>query len=83
MDAPVPIPKTIKSFMDRFVTKKNDIPPVCGKPTFTLCKPLMDDIDKNLIYIENDSNPICKKTIPRLRHKSTSEWTGTTSSGVY
>ena len=61
MDTPVPIPKLIKSFMDGFVTKKNDIPPVSEKPTFTLCKPLMDAFDKNLINMEDDRDPIYGK----------------------
>ena len=61
MDVPSPILKLIKSFMDEMPMKKNDIPAICGKPTFTLCQPLMDVINKNLIYMKDDRDPIYGK----------------------
>ena len=33
--------------------KKNDSPPIHRKPTFMLCQPLIDTIDKNLIRMKN------------------------------
>ena len=61
MDALPLILKTIKEFMDQFQLKKNNIPPICGKPTFTLCQPLIDAIKKNLINMTDDWDVIYGK----------------------
>ena len=47
--------------MDEIPMKKNDIPAIRGKPTFTLCQPLMADMDKNLIHMKHEGNPIYRK----------------------
>ena len=44
-----PTAKSIESFMKEFVMKKNDVPPISGKPTFTEVKPLLDAVDKALL----------------------------------
>ena len=61
MDQPPPTPKLIKSFMDEMINKKNDIPTICRKPTFTSCKLSMNAIDKSLININNEHDPIYGK----------------------
>ena len=47
--------------MYEFVIKKNNVPPISGKPTFTTCKSLMDAINKNLINMKDDRDPIYGK----------------------
>ena len=61
MEQTPPTSKSIKSFMDKFVMKTNIAPPISGKPTFTTCKPLMDTVDKNLINMNTDHDPIYGK----------------------
>ena len=61
MDQPSPTAKSIKSFMDEFVMKKNDVPPMSGKPTFTTCKLLMDAVNKNLINMKDNRDQIYGK----------------------
>ena len=41
--------------------KKNDISVICGRPTFTSCKPLMNVIDKNLIHMDDEHDQIYEK----------------------
>ena len=53
--------KSIKSFIDEFVAKKNDVPPISGKPSSTTCKPLLDAVDENLINMKDDRDPIYGK----------------------
>ena len=78
MDAPPPIMKSIKEFMDEIPMKKNDISAICGKPTFILCQPLMDDINKNLINMKDDRNLIygklhCIENTSQLPHGPVSQ----------
>ena len=61
MDQPPTTLRSIKSFMDEMIMKKNELPAISGKPTFTSCKPLMDVINKNLINMDNECNPIYGK----------------------
>ena len=59
-----PIPttgKSIKSYTDEFVVKKNDIPKIMGKLTFTTMKPLLEGIVKNLISMYDPKNPLYGK----------------------
>ena len=61
MEQTPPIAKLIKSFMDEFVMKKNDVPPISEIPTFTTYKPLIDTVNKNLINMKDDRDPIYGK----------------------
>ena len=61
MDQPPPTPTSIKSFMNEMIMKKNDISTIRRKPTFTSCKPLIDAVDKNLINMDNERDPIYGK----------------------
>ena len=61
MEQVPPTAKLIESFMNEFVMKKNDIPKIRRKPTFTSVKPLLDAVDKNLINIKDDCNAIYGK----------------------
>ena len=61
MDAPAPIPTTTKQYMEQFPLKKNDIGVIRGKPTFTSCQPLIDAVEKNLIAMPDDWDPIYGK----------------------
>ena len=49
--------------------KKNNIPEIHGKLTFTLCKLLMDAIEKNLIHMDDERDPIYEK-LHIISHKS-------------
>ena len=61
MDAPPRTPMSIKQYEELFTLKKNDIGVICGKPTFTKLQPLHDAVEKNLIAIYDDRDPIYGK----------------------
>ena len=41
--------KTLEEFTEQFVVKKNDVPSIRGKPTYSSCKPVLDAVEMNLI----------------------------------
>mmetsp|Transcript_48965 Transcript_48965/g.55453 ORF Transcript_48965/g.55453 Transcript_48965/m.55453 type:complete len:98 (+) Transcript_48965:267-560(+) len=53
--------KSIKEYTDEFEVKKNDVPKVIGKPTYTTVKPVLDAVDKNLIGMKDDRDDIYGK----------------------
>ena len=53
--------KSIESFMKEFVMKKNDVPPISGKPTLTKVNSLLDVVDQNLINMNDDRDTIYGK----------------------
>ena len=55
------IGKSIKSFTVEFVVKKNDVPKIMGKSTFTTVKSLLEAIGKNPIGMYNPRNPLYGK----------------------
>ena len=61
MDAPARIPTSVKQYEEAFPLKKNDIGVICGKPTFTLLQPMHDSLEKNLIVMYDDRNPVYGK----------------------
>ena len=61
MDAPARIPTSVKQYEELFQLKKNDIGVIRGKPTFTLLQPLQDAIEKNLIAMFDDRDPVYGK----------------------
>ena len=58
MDAPPRTPTSIKQYEELFPVKKNAIGVICGKPTFTLLQPLIDAVEKNLIAMRDDRDPV-------------------------
>ena len=75
MDTTPLIPKSIKEFMDQMQVKKNDILTIRGRPTFTLCQPLIDTVEKNLINMRNNQDVIygklhCLEDTSQLPHGS-------------
>ena len=46
--------KSVEAYTEDFVMKKNDVPKISGKPTFTTVKPLLDAVDRNLIGMLDD-----------------------------
>ena len=58
MDAPARIPTSVKQYEELFPLEKNDIGVICWKPTFTLLQPLHDAVEKNLIAMYDDRDPV-------------------------
>ena len=56
-----PTGKSVKECMEQFVMKKNDMPTIVGKPTYTTVKPVLDAVDKNLIGMLDDRDNIYGK----------------------
>ena len=48
--------KSVEAYTDEFGVKKNEVPNIMGKPTYTTVKPVLDMVDKILIgmYDERD-----------------------------
>ena len=50
--------KLVEAYADKFAVKKNEVPKIIGKPTYTIVKPLLDAVDKNLIDMYNERDPL-------------------------
>ena len=53
--------KSIQSFTDEFLVKKNEVPKITDKSTYTTVKPLLDAVDKILIGMYNTRDPLFRK----------------------
>ena len=54
--------KSVVEFTDQFKVKRNNVPKVMGKPTYSLCKPVLDATETNLINMEDPRDNIWKNS---------------------
>ena len=50
--------KTVKEYTEQFKVKKNDMPKIIGKTTYSSVKLLLDAVDTNLINMVDDRDII-------------------------
>ena len=53
--------KSVAKFINQFKVKRNDVPRIMEKPNYSLCKPVLDAVEMNLINIEDPRDNIWEK----------------------